>query len=336
MVHFVDQTVFAHINKHFFMAKTRKATRVDPDELMEVVTVESPRKTAEKVVKPRKKAEKKVAQPKKPRKTNSAPAAKLAKKEPSPNRTESSSPEAEPILKKLDVITETDILQAHTTGQLMEFVNSLVHPLGDALLERYKQTTRLQMSTDARLIAELRGKLSTKQETIDALLEQIRRLQNNMDGDIKVASASSSTPRKTAHPVYELPIRKRTSSLMIQADDLEQELKTIGVTLDMLELLTGVRIINYEEDKEKLYFDVKQASTNDDSDVSVEYQLIIEKNFQNAADVNYVPVFLTDKSLERVIKHLPDYLRDNLVFPYNTLLQFYAKMNRALNKSAKT
>lgn len=128
---------------------------------------------------------------------------------------------------------------------------------------------------------------------------------------------------------------------MLQQEDLANELKTIGITLDMQELLTGVRITNYEDDRDKFYFDVKQTSTNIDNDVdavSVMYRLVIKKKFEQTAEVTYIPSFLREAKNDdarRVSVHLPDYLKDNLIFPYNTLLQFYAKMSKALNKSAK-
>lgn len=238
-------------------------------------------------------------------------------------------------------VTEADILAADTLAKVVAFVNLLVASQ-QQLFERYKHTARLQMDADAQLIAELRRELENKQTSVDALLALLQRSAD--DGGM-----TSSTPQRgRAAQVYELPIRRR-SSPVLQQHELAGELKTIGVTLDMLELLTGVRIISYEEDRAKFYFDVKQLSTTSDNDtdaVSVVYRLVIKRKFELTAEVTYVPTFLHSLELaddsaaashaQAVAACLPEYLRDNLVFPYNTLLQFYAKMSKALNKSAKS
>lgn len=242
------------------------------------------------------------------------------------------SPEAE-IPKTTTNIKAEDILRAGN-DDILKFINTLVNTSQHEAIEKYKQTCKLQMANDAKLISQLQAELETKQKSIDTLAFQLQRYQN---------FPATPQKRQTAE-LYQLPIRNgsSSSSLMIHHDELAQELKTIGITLDMLELLTGVRIINYEEDREKFYFDVKQSSTNTDNDneaITVEYRLVIKKDFEESADVNYVPVFLSEadnESTERLISHLPDYLRDNLIFPYNTLSQFYAKMNKALNKARKS
>lgn len=234
-------------------------------------------------------------------------------------------------------ITAEEILRAGT-DDLVALVNSLVNTSHDDATQKYINTCKLQMANDAKLIAQLQSELEKKLQSVDTLTFQLQRYQSHLH-------PATPQKRKTSD-MYQLPIRNGTSSssLMIHQDELAQELKTIGITLDMLELLTGVRIINYEEDLGKYYFDVKQSSTNSDNDneaITVDYRLVIKKQFEESADVNYVPVFLTDSSsdnhdTERLIAHLPDYLRDNLIFPYNTLSQFYAKMNKALNKAAKS
>lgn len=239
-------------------------------------------------------------------------------------------------------VTENDILAATTPQALMQLINGLVNTQQDAIFDKYRQTSRLQMSHDSLLISSLREEIGRKQATIDALQAQLLE-SGGAEGDLSSISVVSSTPRKQrTRELYQSPIRQKSSSLMLQQEDLANELKTIGITLDMQELLTGVRITNYEDDRDKFYFDVKQTSTNIDNDadaVSVTYRLVIKKKFEQTAEVTYIPSFLQgDKSehARRVSAHLPDYLKDNLIFPYNTLLQFYAKMSKALNKSAKT
>lgn len=238
-------------------------------------------------------------------------------------------------------VTENDILAASTPQALMKLINSLVTTQQDAIFDKYRLTSRLQMNHDSLVISGLREELRHKQATIDALQAQI--IENGgVNADVSSISVVSSTPRRQGtRELYQSPIRQKSSSLMLQQEDLANELKTIGITLDMQELLTGVRITNYEDDRDKFYFDVKQTSTNIDNDVdavSVMYRLVIKKKFEQTAEVTYIPSFLREAKNDdarRVSFHLPDYLKDNLIFPYNTLLQFYAKMSKALNKSAK-
>lgn len=239
-------------------------------------------------------------------------------------------------------VTEAEILLASDSTQLVKLINSLVNTQQDEIFEKYKQTTKLQSSHDKETIASLREDLAKKLELIETLQAQL--LENGEGNDTTTFSVPSSTPRRAAKPeMYQSPIRKQSSSSsMIHQEDLANELKTIGITLDMQELLTGVRIINYEEDRDKFYFDVKQTSTNIDNDsdaVSVIYRLVIKKKFEQTAEVTYVPSFLQEEQNEdakKVAVQLPEYFKDNLIFPYNTLLQFYAKMSKAINKAAKS
>lgn len=238
-------------------------------------------------------------------------------------------------------VTENDILAATTPQKLMNLINTLVNTQQDAIFDKYRLASRLQMSHDKEMITSLREEISRNQATIDALQAQLVE-STSTEADLSAISVVSSTPRKQpTRELYQSPIRQKSSSLMLQQEDLANELKTIGITLDMQELLTGVRITNYEDDRDRFYFDVKQTSTNIDNDadaVSVMYRLVIKKRFEQTAEVTYIPSFLQgDKSddVRRVSSNLPEYLKDNLIFPYNTLLQFYTKMSKALNKSAK-
>lgn len=248
-------------------------------------------------------------------------------------------------------VTEKDILAAQNSNDLMKIIESLTNTNQDELFNRYKEKTEVQLQQNSLLINELQEELQNKQEIIDSLLQQ-------KPGDVAL-----ETPMKAKNKpqnMYVSPIRKKkTSNLepgVIHHDQLSKELETIGITLDMLELLTGVRIINYEEDESKFHFDVKQTSTNgDNTELSIEYRLIIAKEFTSTAEINYVPTFLKDindsysddidvdddssdpKSNPKLLMQLlPDYFCDSLTFPYNTLSQFYTKMNRALNKGAKS
>lgn len=360
------------------MARPRKTAAVDPDDSVQLVeTQHSPsQSTRSKTKLAPGKVQKKTTKRTTKKKDEDAQSTKLVATKPKEKLTKAETkrleskttpnltPELSAVLslsaptilhnRAAEPITEADILAANSPAKLTSLINSLVSTEQDDLFERYRQTTRLQLSNDSRLIAELRSELSVKQSTIDTLLSQIQKLQESIDDPAGTILPVNSTPQKGRKlDMYQSPIRKKSSSLMVHQDDMENELKTIGITLDMLELLTGVRMINYEEDKERFYFDVKQTSTNMEHDVdsvSVEYKLVIKRKFEQAAEVTYVPAFLRNlktvlkdpeqelknQDAARVAKHLPDYLQENLIFPYNTLLQFYTKMNKALNKSTKS
>lgn len=338
----------------------RAKSQPDPDDSLEVVSEtsslrKSPRRKnpTEKVAKPPKKDTKKAPPqkrgPKKKKDQYGLPPVLPAKTAPEPvefpkalsrvpSLSHPSSATATPSPR--GKITENDVIQATNTKDLLGYITTLVGSDASAHLDEYKRTAQLQMDNDSSLIRQLKADLQRKQELIDTLTRQVLRLQDNGRA---VQDAHATPQKKLAGEMYQLPIRTSSAStLMISLEDLALEMKTIGVTLDMLELLTGVRIVNYEEDEEKFHFDVKQSSTNgedDPSTITVEYKLVIKKQFELSADVNYVPTFLkkVPSSVKKRLKqHLPDYLQDSLVFPYNTLSQFYAKMNRALNKSAKS
>lgn len=269
------------------------------------------------------------------------------------------------------VATEADIIGSKQTGQLMGYINSLMNSDQERIFSSYKKEASVQMEKDAELILQLVEEAQDKDNVIEELQKE---LQAYREGGVKPEKNATATPLKSAKKpdllyesastgVYESPIkRKKNSKLnepaLINKDDISQELKTIGITLDMLELLTGLRIVDYDEDRTKFHFDVKQASTVSAEDgaaadvkvITIQYQLVISKKFESTAEVKYVPTFLNhldasgpqpnaDEGLRltaaKLNKYLPDYFCDNLTFPYNTLSQFYIKMNKALNKIAK-
>lgn len=248
-------------------------------------------------------------------------------------------------VKRLDhpIVTEQDILAAHNNQQLVEFINSLTNTKQDQIFSKYQQKVQQQLDSDHELITSLSDQVSEKQTTIDHLLEEIRQLK-----------AAASKPNLLYQPkdiIYESPIRKKKSpngpAHLIGQDDLSRELENIGFTLDMVELLTGVRVTNFHEDDDQFYFEIKQKSVSDLAFIN--YRLEISKSFEATAEISYVPTFLDalekgykveDDSDEihpienaRYLKSiLPEYLCESLSFPYNTLAQFYGKISRALNK----
>lgn len=227
-------------------------------------------------------------------------------------------------------ITEDDIIKATDSKSLMTFINSLVGSQQDEIFEEYKKTNDIMITEHSELVESLYDKIDSQQNTIDLLLEENRQLKGG------------EQDRTSNKPVFESPIRKNRNKgvELLNEAQLNQELKTIGIILDMLELLTGLRIINYEEDKLRLYFDIKQVSTIDKgASLTINYRLIISKTFEKNGEVSYEPTFLQDaddeETNEKLLKVLPEYFCDNLSFPYNTLCQFYTKMNKALNKINK-
>lgn len=250
-------------------------------------------------------------------------------------------------------ITEQDILSAQNNNDLMKIIHTLTNTKQDEIFTNYKKKSEVQLQQKNQLINDMQQELNNKQKIIDKLLEE------------KSDNGLLQTPMKKARSepqnMYVSPIRRKKTAKqeqeVINQDQLSKELETIGITLDMLELLTGLRIINYEEDDAKFHFDLKQTSTNaSGTELTIDYRLIISKEFTSTAEINYVPTFLNEledndsesddidvddetmdskRNAKMLLDLLPDYFCDNLTFPYNTLSQFYTKMNRALNKGAK-
>ena len=247
-------------------------------------------------------------------------------------------------------ITEDDILSAVSPQAVAKLINTLTSTSQDQLFTKFKTKAEAQIEHDQLLIRDLSKQLDKAQQELVNKQEEIELLE------IKLQSAApTNTPvKQTLQQKYVSPIRRKTGQNLdendgLSADQLSRELELIGITLDILELLTGLRIINYEEDSSSFYFDITQSSTNateddDDNRLTVNYRLIIRKDTAHAADISYVPTFLDNidagnAAAKQRTRHLtnilPEYFCDNLMFPYNTLAQFYAKMGRALNKGVE-
>lgn len=259
-------------------------------------------------------------------------------------------------------ITEAEIVKSKDVKGLIAIMNSLVNNEQDEIYDKFKKQNEEVISKDEEIIREMSEKIEQQQETIEQLIGMIPKKNSNEsilqlnETPLKGKKLGEEYPdlsyNNTAQTTYESPIRKKKNVTnqftnepeLINEDQLNKELKTISIILDMLELLTGLRIVNYEEDESKFYFDVKQVNTNEKLTIHIEYKLIIQKDFEIAAEVNYLPTFLNDLedddeerrlNSKKLLEVLPDYFCDNLTFPYNTLSQFYSKMNKALNKSVK-
>lgn len=221
-------------------------------------------------------------------------------------------------------ISEQDILQAQESGELLKVINSLTNTAQDELFTTYKQKVQQKLDQDEHTIIKLQQQLEEKERIIKGLKETIIEEEH-------VAKKDSE--------LFISPIRKRRNidEEVINRDDITKELNTVGVILDMIQLLTGLKVINHDQDDLKFYFDVLQSSTvAKGNNVSMEYRLVIVKKFSAATEVNYIPTFLEDETKDKLLlkKYLPDYFCDRLTFPYHTLSQFYSKMNKALNRIA--
>lgn len=248
-------------------------------------------------------------------------------------------------------ISESEIMSIDSSKKVYSILRDLVQTKQDVLFQEYRLSAKERISQLEKERNYLHEQLSVKQNTIDTLASQILDLKN---GNNMSRGNDLTTPKRAAQQMYESPIRNtKSSSAMIPQADMAEELKTISFTFDMLELLTGVRVTNYEEDKEKFYFDIRQTDTGrevDDAPLSIDYRLVIKRKFDQTAEVTYIPVFLknakvktSDKEQQMRNEHarhveanLPDYLCDNLKFPFNTLLQFYGKLVKALNKTGRS
>ncbi|CAH2353193.1 hypothetical protein CLIB1423_09S04874 [[Candida] railenensis] len=264
-------------------------------------------------------------------------------------------PPSAALVSSKTVITEKDIFNASSsTQELVSLINTLTSTSQDKLFDDYRAKTQMQLDESYRIIEELNQEIAAKNEIIERLKVSSSKSALNLD------QTPSKQPQSSQN-LYKSPIRrKKTTDVadLITQDQLSKELDTIGITLDMLELLTGLRITNYEEDDNKFYFDISQSSTAESSDekkkkngasappapasgnsLTIVYRLVIAKEFDSTAEINYVPTFLKEGSdddhIERLKDILPEYFCDNLSFPYNTLSQFYTKINRALNKGVK-
>ncbi|KAI5957379.1 CSM1 [Candida jiufengensis] len=201
-----------------------------------------------------------------------------------------------------DTINDTNI------NNIIDIINENVHTKADTILTKYRDINDQLRENDHLLIQQL-------QEENEKLKEKIEDL-----GYINE---------------YKSPIKK----YIIKDSDFEKERENISFSFDLLELMTGVKIINYEENNNEIQCDIIQSSN--DKSIWIEYQLIINK--LDTKQINYIPKFLHDDqeqqqnetnklNLKKLNKILPDYLMEYLSFPGESLAQFYNKVNKALNQ----
>lgn len=222
-----------------------------------------------------------------------------------------------PPRKKSNIVTERDIVSA-SNEELIDLINNSINTKQDELFSKYKSKVESQLEEDHELIENLQLELQTKDDRILALEQELSNLK--MDSAVEFAS----------------PIRKRNVGRLNQ-DELAKEREHISFTLDMIELLTGVKVVNFEFTEDEYVFDIKQSSMK--HELVINYQLVLS-TIPNS-EINYFPTFLDAlegdeveeyENTKKLQKLLPEYLSENLSFPFDTLAQFYGKVNRALNK----
>lgn len=247
------------------------------------------------------------------------------------------------------IVTEEEIMALTSSKKLVNLINRLIGAK-DVAFQRHKELSQQRIASLEREVTYLQDQLITKQNTIDNISSHLSSLASETKG----STHDLMTPKRGATIMYESPIRSnKESSALITSSEIEDELRTINFSLDMLELLTGARVVNYSENNDTYYFDIKQTDTSKeitDTSVSIDYKLVISKTVVAAAEVTYQPLFMKElnnepadeaqrlkkKQTELVKSNLPPYLLENLKFPFNTLLQFSAKITKALNKSGRS
>lgn len=222
-----------------------------------------------------------------------------------------------------NLITEKDIINAQSKQQLIGFINELTTSKSDQVFDEYKKKVSEQLSNNAILIEQLNTELGRKQTMIDNLIEENLSLKRSFNGGLPSADSNQS---------FESPIRRKQQSNIINHNQLEKELEDIGTFLDLIELLTGIVLIDCFEQDSKYHFDIQQTSSN--KTIEMNYRLIVDTSFKENIDIDYIPTFMEskNKNLVKLQSILPEYLCENLSFSLSTLGQFYSKVNKAINK----
>ncbi|KAH3900760.1 related to Monopolin complex subunit CSM1 [Saccharomycodes ludwigii] len=191
------------------------------------------------------------------------------------------------------------------------------------ILYKYKQSVQKRLDSGDLLISKLihentllKQQLDNKQQEIDILQDKIVKLdeicQNLNRGNLKCK------------------------------EDIE-------IIKDFFEHLCKVRVHEYNEDDQGLWFDISQECgviANNDT-LIMDYKLGFikssakknEKDEQpsNNTEVIYIPLLKQRslKELKLLQELLPTYMFDTLSFPLKSLYQFFNKLNKSLNKKKK-
>ncbi|ODV94250.1 hypothetical protein PACTADRAFT_51123 [Pachysolen tannophilus NRRL Y-2460] len=173
----------------------------------------------------------------------------------------------------------------------------------------------------------------------DNLIESLTRQVTDLQRQLKTQNGSiqSSGPSKNEDLELILQLKQENA----------QQNSQVRVIFDFIELLTNLTCLDFLENEEQLIFIMKQSDT--ESTIHINYKLIINRlKNKDINEIIYIPLVSGDynpeideeedeedfkENLAKLHKVLPEYLLDNLTFPYSNLSNFYAKINRSLNKN---
>ncbi|KAG7191954.1 uncharacterized protein KQ657_002560 [Scheffersomyces spartinae] len=252
------------------------------------------------------------------------------------------------------IVTIEEIYRAQENDELMGLLSRLQG--NDLAFTKYKNTMSQLLEQQEKMIHKLNEQVSKQEEKEKALVKEMNRLkyatqstagtpikrkrgeriqqeddEDDMDEDEDEVEDGPNNPK-----TFMSPIRQKTKT-KISEPDMVREMENIAITFDMLELLTGVKVNNFQDDDTKFYFEVKQAS-RDNEEIYIEYSLVLLKDLAHAGQIQYDPTFLEDSDVNRVnqLKQiLPAKLCGPLTFHYDTIAQFYDKVSRALTKASQ-
>ncbi|ANZ74794.1 BA75_01074T0 [Komagataella pastoris] len=199
--------------------------------------------------------------------------------------------------------------------QLNEILNDLTTDKTEEIFNTYK------------LMAEQRMRKSDN--LVQSLTQQIKDLNNQLEeGPFALQQLEDENEK----------LRRELQSLKNQSfdDSSNEQLANIQVIFDMFELMTGISCTDFEETNEQIVFTIRQSSIDS---TFLMYKLSINKNTsRHIGEIEYHPIFNEElqPDFELVKSRLPDYLKDDLTFPYNTLRNFFSKVSRSLSMSKKT
>lgn len=261
---------------------------------------------------------------------------------------------------EIEKVTVDDVYRAQESNELADLLQKLQG--GDLAFNKYKSTMNRLLEEQEQMIYKLNEEVAKQQEKEKALVKEMNRLkyasqsaagtpvkrrrrdridsaglqeddeaEADDDDDDDDDDGDSTNPR-----MFMSPIRQKTQT-KISEPDVVREMENIAITFDMLELLTGVKVNNFQDDETKFYFEVKQAS-RDNEEIYIEYSLVLLKDLAHAGQIQYDPTFLQasdDKRVKQLKQILPAKLCGPLTFHYDTIAQFYDKVSRALTKASQ-
>ncbi|OWB63413.1 hypothetical protein B5S29_g4391 [[Candida] boidinii] len=218
--------------------------------------------------------------------------------------------------------TLNQLFQKKDLKNLTNILTELTNTKSERMLIEFKKTAEKRFNTSDKLISNLTKEITYLKTQLN---NQKRDKTNELNEINKLKLENESLIKK-----IEL---LNSESLNLNNENLIKEKNLNNTKFEIIELLTGLICIEFNENQENLSFKLKQTG---DSCI-LYYQLLISKN--GSSDIVYIPDIDNIKDIEDSLKnkenlktYLPDYLLDNLTFPANTLNNFFNKLSRSLNK----